>query len=311
MSVSHLPARARPAASRRASLRHRLAEHGVDRTMLLVVPALVVLALLFVYPFVYGVELSLQPTHGGGALAEYRDFFTDAYQRGSMVNSLELGLPSALISVLAAVPVAYRMRGRMRGKRALTILLLLPITFGSVLMAQGLLTFLGPSGWVNQVLTGIGIVEDPVRFTYSYWGVLIAEVLGCFPFAFLLILGYVSGIDPILERAAATLGADAKARFRYVMVPLLAPGLAMTFCLAFVLAFSVFPSAVLIGQPAGSTHVITVAAYRAAFEKFDYAQASAIAMIMAVVELLVVAFVLTLRGRLVQHPPAPATGGKG
>src|SRR5262249_26250282 len=149
----------------------------------------------------------------------------------------------------------------------------------------------GPSGWVNRALTGIGLVGEPVRFTYSYWGVLIAEVLGCFPFAFLLLLGYASGIDPSLERAAATLGAGPRERFRHGLLPLLAPGLAMTFCLAFVLAFSVFPSAVLIGQPAGETHVITVAAYRAAYEKFDYAQASAIAMIMAAVELAVVAIV--------------------
>ena len=175
-------------------------------------------------------------------------------------------------------------------------------------MAQGLLAFLGPTGWVNRALTGIGLVHEPVRFTYSYWGVLIAEVLGCFPFAFLLLLGYVSGIDPSLERAAATLGAGPRERFRHVLLPLLAPGLAMTFCLAFVLAFSVFPSAVLIGQPAGDTHVITVAAYRAAYEKFDYAQASAIAMIMAAVELAVVALVLTLRGRLYR---GPAGGGKG
>lgn len=295
------PARARPA------LRHRLAERGLDRTVLLILPALAVIVALFVYPFIYGVQLSLAPA-GRGAFAEYRDFFADSYQRGSLIISLKLGLPGALISVLAAVPVAYRMRGRMRGKRSVTILLLLPITFGSVLMAQGLLAFLGPAGWANQALTGLGLVGQPVRFTYSYWGVLIAEVLGCFPFAFLLLLGYVSGIDPSLERAAATLGAGPRERFRTVMLPLLAPGLATTFCLSFVLAFSVFPSAVLIGQPAGATHVITVAAYRAAFEKFDYAQASAIAMIMAVVELLVVAVVLTLRGRLYR---GPAGGGKG
>jgi putative spermidine/putrescine transport system permease protein len=303
-SVTRAPAVARP----RSSLRHRLAERGLDRTVLLVVPALTVLALLFVYPFIYGVQLSLQPTDGGGMFAEYRDFFADSYQRGSLIISLKLGLPGALLSVLFAVPVAYRMRGRVRGKQGLTILLLLPITFGTVLMAQGLLTLLGPTGWVNRALTGIGLFDEPVRFTYSYWGVLIAEVLGCFPFSFLLLLGYVSGIDPSLERAAATLGAGARERFRHIMLPLLAPGLAMTFCLAFVLAFSVFPSAVLIGQPAGATHVITVAAYRAAFEKFDYAQASAIAMIMATVELLVVAIVLTLRGRLYRGPTG---GGKG
>jgi putative spermidine/putrescine transport system permease protein len=296
--------RARPT---RAALRHRLAERGLDRTVLLLLPALAVLGALFIYPLIYGIELSLQP-HSGGALAEYRNFFTDAYQRGSLVISLKLGLPAALINVAAAVPVAYRMRGRLRHKRALTVLLLLPLTFGSVLMAEGLLTFLGPGGWVNRLLTGIGIVDQPVQFTYNYWGVLIAEVLSGFPFAFLLILGYISGIDPNVERAAATLGAGPAARFRHVLLPLLAPGLAMTFCLSFVLAFSVFPSAVLIGQPAGDTHVVTVAAYRAAFERFDYAQASAIAMIMATVELLVIAIVLLLRGRLYR---GSTVGGKG
>lgn len=307
MRAETMPVAVRAPQRSRPSLRHRLAERGLDRTVLLIVPALVVLALLFVYPFIYGIQLSL-PAGRGGVWREYRNFFSDPYQRESLLISLKLGVPGALISVLCAVPVAYRMRGRMRGKRGLTVVLLLPITFGSVLLAQGLLSFLGPGGWVNQALTGLGLVSEPVRFTYNYWGVLIAEVLGCFPFSFLLLLGYISGIDPNLERAAATLGAGPARRFRAVMLPLIAPGLAMTFCLAFVLAFSVFPSAVLIGQPAGATHVITVAAYRAAFEKFDYAQASAIAMIMAAVELAVVALVLTLRGRLYR---GPAGGGKG
>jgi putative spermidine/putrescine transport system permease protein len=61
---------------------------------------------------------------------------------------------------------------------------------------------------------------------------------------------------------------------------LLAPGLAMCFCLAFVQAFSVFLSAVLLGSPAGPTRVISIAAYEAAFEQYDYSLASAIAMIM-------------------------------
>ena len=76
-------------------------------------------------------------------------------------------------------------------------------------------------------------------------------VITGFPFAFLLMLSYLSGIDPTLEQAAATLGAGWWQRFRRITLPLLAPGLAITFCLTFVLAFSVFPSAVLLGDPAG------------------------------------------------------------
>ena len=45
-----------------------------------------------------------------------------------------------------------------------------------------------------------------------------------FPFTFLLTLSYVTGIDPALEQAAATLGARRAARFRHVLLPLLAAG---------------------------------------------------------------------------------------
>ena len=76
-------------------------------------------------------------------------------------------------------------------------------------------------------------------------------------------------------------------RFHRITLPLLAPGLATTFCLTFVLAFSVFTSAVLVGDPAGSTRVISIAAYHAAYEVYDYALASAIAVVMVVLSLAV------------------------
>ena len=82
----------------------------------------------------------------------------------------------------------------------------------------------------------------------------------------------------------------------------------MTFCLTFVLAFSVFPSANLVGDPQGTTRVISIVAYDAAFLRYDYSMASAIAMVMAFVMLLVIAAVLLLRGRLYR---GSAGGGKG
>jgi putative spermidine/putrescine transport system permease protein len=112
----------------------------------------------------------------------------------------------------------------------------------------------------------------------------------------------------VLARAAATLGADSKAQFRHIYLPLLAPGLAMCFCLAFVQAFSVFPSAVLLGSPAGPTRVISIAAATAAFEEYDYSMASAIAMIMGFVQLGVVILILGARSFVYR---GAAGGGKG
>jgi putative spermidine/putrescine transport system permease protein len=289
------------------SRRHRLAERGVDRKLWLLLPATVFVLLLFVYPFFYGLSLSFQPMNGGGVFANYQKFFSDAYQRDTILTTLKIALPAALLNVFAAVPIAFRMRGRFHGKRLLTTLLVVPITLGTVLTAQGLLNFLGPTGWFNRVLMAIHLIDDPVRLTNNYWGVFFSLIITGFPFAFLLVLSYLSGIDPTLERAAATLGASRSQRFRRITLPLLAPGLATTFLLTFVLAFSVFPSAVLVGNPAGSTRVISLAAYQAAYEQYDYAYASAIAMIMGAVELVVVVIVLLWRSSLYTG----STGGKG
>ena len=290
----------------RPSLRHRLAERGVDRTLLLLVPGVLFVVLLFAYPVLYGLQLSFQPSEGGGPFANYTKFFSDPYLFDTIWITLRLALPAALINVLASIPIAYRMRGRFRGKRLLTTILVVPITLGTVLTAEGLIRYLDPVGWFNKILALFG-ADEPVRLVHNYWGVLFSLIITGFPFAFLLTLSYLSGIDPTLEQAAATLGADWRRRFRYITLPLLAPGLAITFCLTFVLAFSVFPSAYLVGLPQGETRVISIAAYEAAFRDTDYPLGSAIAMIMAVVMLAVIGLVLLWRSRLYRG----ATGGKG
>lgn len=296
-------------------LRHRLAERGLDRTLLLLLPALVFVVVLFVYPFLYGLQLSFQPQPGSDVVhrygtdpfADYRAFFSDPYLRDTIWTTLKISLPATLVNVIASVPIAYRMRGRFRGRRTVTTILVVPITLGTVLTAEGLIAFMGPTGWLNKVLLTIGVIDHPVQLTHNYWGVLFSLIITGFPVAFLLTLSYLTGIDPSLEQAAATLGARGWQRFRHIILPLLAPGLAITFCLNFVLSFSVFPSAIMVGDPAGTTRVISIAAFHAAFEQYDYSMASAIAMIMGAVELIVIGVVLGWRTRLYRG----ATGGKG
>jgi putative spermidine/putrescine transport system permease protein len=290
----------------RTPLRLALAQRGIDGVSLLVLPAALFVVALFVYPFLYGLALSLEPKTGGW-LANYAKFFSDPFLYGTIYKTLRLAVPSTLVSVLLSIPVAMRVR-LMRRQRLLTTVLVVPITLGTVLIAEGLLLYLGPQGWLNRTLLTLGLIDHPLRLVHNYWGVFISLFISGFPFTFLLTLSYVSGIDPTLERAAATLGANASARFRHIVLPLLAQGLAINICLSFVQTFSVFPSAVLLGAPAGATRVISIAAYTAAFEQYDYSMASAIAMIMGFSQLLVVAAVLG--GRVLLYR-GPAGGGKG
>ena len=279
----------------------------VDSSWLLVGPAVLFLLLLFVYPFLYGFALSFQPDEGGW-LANYQKFFTDSRAWRTIVTTFGLALPVTAINVGFALPIAFRLRRRTAWQRWVTTLLVVPITLGTVLIADGMLTYFGPRGWLAQTLQLFHLYDGPIRLTHNYWGVLISLVISGFPFAFLLLLSYVTGIDPVLARAAATLGANRWNQFRHIYLPLLAPGLAITFCLSFVQAFSVFPSAVLVGAPSGSTRVISIAAYEAAFENYDYAMASTIAMIMGFAQLIVVAAVLALRRAFYR---GPVSGGKG
>lgn len=288
------------------ALRHRLAARGIDGVTLLVIPAAVLILGFFAYPFLYGFWLSFHPKEGG-ALGNYAKFFADPFLYETIGKTLWIAVPVTLFNLVVAVPVAFRVR-LMRNQRLLTTILVLPITLGTVLVAEGLLNYLGPQGWLNRLLLTLHLVSAPVKLVHNYWGVFLSLVITGFPFTFLLTLSYVTGIDPALEQAAATLGARASARFRHIFLPLLVPGLAITFCLSFVQAFSVFPSAVLLGAPAGPTRVISIAAYEAAFEQYDYSLASAIAIIMAVVELLVVGAAIGSRQWFYR---GPAGGGKG
>lgn len=279
----------------------------LDPVMWMVVPAVLFMLLVFVYPFIHGLILSFEPLEGG-VWANYAKFFSSDHLWPTIGTTLKLALPATLINVGIALPVAYRLRHKSAYQKVATTILVIPITLGTVLIAQGMLTYFGPKGWFTQVLQLFHLFDGGIRLTHNYWGVLISLVISGFPFAFLLILSYITGIDPALTRAASTLGANPFNQFRYIVFPLLLPGLAMAFCLSFVQAFSVFPSAVLLGSPAGPTRVISIAAYEAAFENYDYSMASSIAMIMGAVQLAVVAIVLGLRGLAYR---GPVTGGKG
>lgn len=297
---------AQGSASDRPPLRLVLAQRGIDGVTALVLPSVLFTLALFVYPFLYGLLLSFEPKTGGW-LANYAHFFREPFLYNTIFTTLQLAVPATLINILISVPVAMRVR-LMRHQRLLTTILVLPITLGTVLIAEGLLNYLGPQGWLNRTMITIGLISSPVRLVHNYWGVFLSLIISGFPFTFLLTLSYITGIDPSLEQAAATLGANARARFRHIFLPLIAQGLAIAFCLSFVQTFAVFPSAVLLGAPAGPTRVITIAAYQAAFEQYDYSLASAIAMIMGAVQLVIVVAVLAARGLVYRGPAGSAKG---
>ena len=274
---------------------------GTNRRVmfLMLLPALLFLLLLFVYPFIYAVFMSLtEKGESGFTLANYFRFFTDDWEFRTIGVTLSISLPVTILCVVLAVPFAYFMRSGLKHEKLVTFFLIVPITLGTVLVAQGMRTFYGTKGWFNQVLILTGIISEPLKIIPYNQGVILSLFIQGFPFAFLMLLGYTSGINPDLEKASTMLGASGWQTFWRVMFPLMAPGIAIAFCLNFVMSFSLFPSAVMLGQPAGDTRVIAYAAWQWTYEKFNTNMGSTICVIMAVIEIVIISIVLAWRSRM-------------
>jgi putative spermidine/putrescine transport system permease protein len=115
---------------------------GLGRGVLLVVPGVMLVLLLFIYPFAYGFVLSLQPKVGS-AWANYVRFFAEPRLYGTLAATFWIALPATLVNLGLAVPMAYRLRRTSRVQRVVSTMLVVPITLGTVLVAEGLLNYLG------------------------------------------------------------------------------------------------------------------------------------------------------------------------
>ena len=211
--------------------------------------------------------------------------------------------------VLDLMRLAYYMRRGIRLERLITTILILPLTLGTVMVAEGMINYFGPNGWFNRTLQSLHLISSPILLLQQNAAVEIALFIQGFPFVFLLVLGSMSAINPDLEKASRMAGANEWQTFWRIIFPLTLPCIAIAFCLNFVANFGVFPTANLVGEPTHETHVLAVAAYNSAFTDFNQPLGTAIALIMGVLQLFVIGIVLFFQSRLARG--ASISGGKG
>ena len=152
----------------------------------------------------------------------YSNLVTDGQWRSAVDNSLLIGLASATLAVLIALPLAYAVHTyRPRLSPVLFGLGVLPFMLPPVISAVGMLVFwnrVGHVGKIENVIIAHGVFFSTVP--------LITITLG------------LQAIDPAVGEAATTLGAAPRQRFRTVTLPLLLPSIVTGFVAAFVLSLN-------------------------------------------------------------------------
>lgn len=233
---------------------------------------------------------------------------TVIYTVGATVGSLLLGLVAAL-----ALRTPFRGRGLLRGA------MLLPYVAPVVAVAFVWEVALSPQyGIVNEWGRSLFGWDDPIAFlsTREYeiglFGlhfdiplalltVIAFEIWRYFPFAFLFLLARLQAVPDVLEEAAKVDGATPLQRFRHILMPQLMPVMALLCVLRFIMTFNKFDDVYLLTGGGSGTDVAAVRVYDFLTARYDVGAASAQALVLAGVLVVLLGLYFKFFGKKMQE----------
>ncbi len=274
-------------------------------TFLLLLPALVGFFGLFFYPMLLTVILSFRPEgqEVGWTLENYVRFLADPDGRWVILLTFALSLSSTALSVLLSVPLALILREKVSGHRFYRLMIIVPLVIPGLIGALGLLLFWGPRGWFNLfLLQFVPFVARPVAVNYTMHGLIMFYVWLYFPYTCVTTMSALESLDRSIEEAGAVSGATRWQVLRYIVLPLITPGILAGSVLTFMAAFGAFSVPLIAG---GNYRPLAVEIYKQISIPIParWSAASAIAIVMGMLQ---VGF-LTLYMRFVRR--AGGAGG--
>src|SRR5436853_1021650 len=200
-------------------------------------------------------------------------------------------LIAALINLFFGMLLAWVLvRYNFPGKKIFDSMVDLPFALPTAVAGIALTTIYSTHGWVGRYLDSIGI-----KAAYSPLGVVIALTFIGLPFVVRTVQPVLEDLDKEMEEAAASLGANRWQTITRVLVPAIMPAALTGFTMAFARAVGEYGSVVFISGNMPMRTEITPLLIITKLEQYDYAGATAIAVVM-----LVVSFVLLLAINLLQ-----------
>ncbi len=277
--------------------------------LLLGVPALAMLLLFFVLPYVEMVAMSFRaPAFGapfgeGHTLAHYSRALGDPIYTGALLRSLLTGGVITLLCLLVSFPLALHL-SRLKGRWHVVFYacIVSPLLIGVLVRNFGWLVLLTVDGPLNRWLLAGGLIERPMRLIFTQGIVVMALVHVFTPFMVLPIATALRNISPSLRDASASLGAGRVETFFRVTLPMSFPGVQAGVTLVFVLSVAAFVTPALLGGQ-GIPYMPAVVV-RELIGSFAWPFGAALAVVMALATLSVVVLFTLLTHRLAERTRA-------
>jgi sulfate transport system permease protein len=185
-------------------------------------------------------------------------------------------LIAALVNVVFGLLVAWVLvRYSFPGKKIIDALVDLPFALPTAVAGIALTALLANNGWVGQVLEPYGI-----QLAFNRNGIVIALIFIGLPFVVRTVQPVLEDVEKELEEAATCLGATRWQTFRHVIFPTIAPALLTGFAMAFARAIGEYGSVIFIAGNMPMVSEITPLIIIGKLEQYDYAGATAVAVVM-------------------------------
>src|SRR5579883_2038067 len=267
----------------------------------LLAPTLLVGALVFLYPAVWVLVLSLTDTnleaaHGGSfvGLSNFTNLWSDAEYLSSLGNTFIFTITTVLGRIILALPVALLLNAtwlrRMRLAALMRGIVMLPWVVPIVVATIGWQwIYDGSHGVLDYYLMRLGLLSAPIPFLgtpNTVWpAVDVVVIWKEFPLVAVALLAGLQSIPTDVYEASRVDGASAWQTFRQITLPLLRPVLAVLLLMSTIWTFNNFVYIALLtnGGPGYQTEVLATYVYYQAFTTYAMGYAAAVAVSMVVV----------------------------
>jgi len=269
-------------------------------------PAVVVLVVLTAWPILNLLWMSLNTIEFSRAGASFTFTPVENFRRLAGDQLFRISLWVTLLFVIASVTIemvlgfllALVVSGVGRGKGLIRTLMILPILVPPVAIgSMWKLMYNYDFGILNQAaaLVGLGPIGWLSNTSLALWSVVIVDVWHWTPLVFLILFAGVEGLPREVIEAARVDGATTGQIVRRIIIPLMAPAIAVAFVFRSILAFKVFDQIFLLtsGGPGTATEVVSLRLYHVFFKENDLGYG---ALLSVVVILCVVAFLASAGG---------------
>jgi multiple sugar transport system permease protein len=285
------------------------------RRWLFLLPAIVYVLALFVYPIAYNVLLSvrqssviglLQNTASFVGLTNYRVALTNPALPGVIAHTAIFMAASLVLQFGVGFLMALFFTQRFPLSGLLRSLILVPWLLPGVVTGLILRLMFDPnSGMINQVLSDVGLIHRPIEWlTDTHLALLVVVLANIWigiPFNMLLLHGGLQDIPKELYEAARVDGAGRLRTFRSVTVPVMRPVIAVVLVLGFIYTLKAFDIVIILtgGGPINATQLLSTWTYTLSFTNLDFGQGAAVGTLMMLISLVcALGYVRSYRGEM-------------